>query len=117
MLERSFRSALPHSGADTTQPLEPTKLVGRLGTTATYATSDYREFLRIRSTHLQPPVLEYTAVCAASSVTPDKYTVFHVRNSSTLIYNNLWHRKEEILLWSCMKQKIVSCRHVVLLAP
>ena len=45
MLEESFRLALPHSGADTTQPLDLTTHIGRLGITAAYAIFDYREFL------------------------------------------------------------------------
>jgi hypothetical protein len=83
-----------------------------MGTTAAYATLDYGEFLRISSTHLQLPVPEYTTVWAASSLTPDKYTEFHVINSFTLIYNTLWHGKDDILLWSCIKQKIVFHRQL-----
>jgi hypothetical protein len=54
--EESFRSALPHSGADTTKPFDSNTHISNLGTTAAYTNFDYREFLCISITHLQVSV-------------------------------------------------------------
>jgi len=74
VLEESFKVDSPTFGAEITQPLNSTTNVGRLGATAAYAISDYRDSLCMSSAYLQLPVPEYATVCAASSVTPDKYT-------------------------------------------
>ena len=116
MQEESFRSAPPHSGAEKTQPLDSITHVRHLGTTTAYAIVDYCEFLCNIRTHLQLLVWEYRTVCAAPSVTPDKYTTclsrekyfytylqyFVARKRRDIDFKAVQERKFcSIAMWSC----------------